>query len=401
LAFGRTGPFREELQSALRDRPFSLVLWDGSSVPATVPGSPTFSFRSPRAIAHILRAPGELGLGRAYVAGLIEVDDIDAALRLVDGREAPPLTVGQRARLGLSLARACGLGLPPRAPATELRLRGRRHTLARGACAVRHHYDLPPAFFALFLDRSMTYSCAIFSRGAHTLEDAQEAKLELVCTKLGLAPGQRVLDVGCGFGSFAVHAATRHGARVLGITLSQPQAEFARRSAQEAGVADSVEIRVADYRELDEEPFDAVASIGMVEHVGEERIDLYARQLARLLRPGGTLLNHGIAKLGHEDDGDKEPFSNRYVFPDGDPLHLSRVLLALERAGLAAEHVEGFPGDYAQTVREWARRFDERLDEAVRLAGPERTRVWRLYLHAARIGFETGYESVYQVRCRR
>ena len=370
-------------------------------MPATVPEAPTFSFRSPRALAHILRAPGELGLGRAYVAGLVEVDDIDAALRLVDNWEPPRLELRERARLALSLVRACGLVVPPRVPAAELRLRGRRHTVARDGRAVRHHYDLPADFFALFLDRSLTYSCAIFSRGAGTLEEAQEAKLELVCTKLGLRPGERVLDVGCGWGSFAIHAAARHGARVLGITLSAPQAEFARRRAKEAGVDDAVEIRVADYRELDEQPFDAVASIGMVEHVGEERIDLYARQLARLLGPGGRLLNHGIAKLGHADDGDDDPFSNRYVFPDGDPLHLSRVLLALERAGLVVAHVEGFAGDYAQTAREWARRFDERLADAVRIAGPERARVWRLFLHAARIGFESGYESVYQVQCLR
>jgi cyclopropane-fatty-acyl-phospholipid synthase len=401
VAFERTAPLRDELQAALPERPFAVSFWDGSRVTATVPDAPTFSFRSPRALAHILRAPGELGLGRAYVAGLLEVDDIDAALRLVDSWEPPELTVGARARLGLALARACGLVRPPRAPGAELRLRGRRHTIARDARAVRHHYDLPPEFFALFLDRSMTYSCAIFSRGASTLEEAQETKLELVCTKLSLQPGERVLDVGCGFGSFAIHAAARHGVRVLGITLSAPQAELARRRAKEAGVDQLVEIRVADYRELDEEPFDAVASIGMVEHVGEERIDLYARRLARFLRPGGRLLNHGIAKLGHADDGAADPFSNRYVFPDGDPLHLSRVQLALERAGFVVEHVEGFAADYARTVREWARRFDERLEDARRLAGAERTRVWRLYLHAARIGFETGYESVYQVRCRR
>jgi cyclopropane-fatty-acyl-phospholipid synthase len=401
VALERTAPLRDELQAALPERPFAVSFWDGSSVAATVPGAPTFSFRSPRAIAHILRAPGELGLGRAYVAGLVEVDDIDAALRVVDSWEPPELTIRARAGLGLALVRACGLVRPPRVPAAELRLRGRRHTIARDARAVRHHYDLPAEFFALFLDRSMTYSCAIFSRGASTLEEAQEAKLELVCTKLSLQPGERVLDVGCGFGSFAIHAAARHGVRVLGITLSAPQAELARRRAKEAGVDQQVEIRVADYRELDEEPFDAVASIGMVEHVGEERIDLYARQLARFLRPGGRLLNHGIAKLGHADDGAPDPFSNRYVFPDGDPLHLSRVQLALERAALVVEHVEGFAADYARTTREWARRFDDRLEDARRLAGPERTRVWRLYLHAARIGFETGYESVYQVRCRR
>ena len=286
-------------------------------------------------------------------------------------------------------------------PAAELRLRGARHTLRRDARAVRHHYDVPTELFELFLDRSMTYSCAIFSRGATTLEEAQETKLDLVCTKLGLQAGERVVDIGCGWGSFAIHAASRYGARVLGITLSAAQVEYARRRAAEAGLSELVEFRVLDYRELGGEPFDAVASIGMVEHVGEERIDLYAQRLAAMLRPGGRLLNHGIGQLKYGDDEEAGPFSERYVFPDGEPLHLSRVLLALERAGFVTEHVEGFAADYAETTRVWAERFDARFDDAARIAGPERARVWRLYLHAARQGFLTGFESVYQVRCRR
>jgi cyclopropane-fatty-acyl-phospholipid synthase len=237
----------------------------------------------------------------------------------------------------------------------------------------------------------------VFSRGAQTLEEAQEAKLELVAQKLALREGERVLDVGCGWGSFAIHAAMRHGARVLGVTLSEPQAELARARVREAGVADRVEIRVADYREIREDPFDAIVSIGMVEHVGEERIDLYARCLDRLLRPGGRLLNHGIAKLKDFDDPDEGPFSERFVFPDGVPLPLSRIELALERAGFVTRHVEGLPQDYAETLRHWIARFDEHYEEAVRLAGIERARIWRLYLRAARLGFLTGWASIYQV----
>jgi len=264
---------------------------------------------------------------------------------------------------------------------------------------VRHHYDLPSAFFAFFLDESMTYSCAVFANGARTLEEAQEAKLELVCRKLALQPDERVLDVGCGWGSFALHAARHHGARVTGITLSEPQARLARERAQSAGLADRVEIRVADYRELAGERFNAVASIGMVEHVGDERLDAYGRHLAAVLGPGGRLLNHGIARLRH-GGGEAGPFSERYVFPDAAPPHLSRALLALERAGFIVEHVEGFAADYAETLRQWAQRLDDGLDEARRLVGEERVRVWRLYLRAARNGFETGFTSVYQTRCR-
>ena len=263
---------------------------------------------------------------------------------------------------------------------------------------MRHHYDVSNDFFALFLDASMTYSCAIFSRGARTLEEAQEQKLDLVCTKLGLEPGQRVLDVGCGWGSFALHAARRYGVKVVGITLSEPQAAEARRRAAEAGLAGEIDIRVMDYRELAGERFDAISSIGMVEHVGASNIDLYASQLAGLLEPGGRLLNHGIARL-RVGDPEAGPFSERYVFPDAAPLHLSRVLLALERAGLETHHVEGFRADYAETLRHWAKRLDASLDDAVRLAGEERVRVWRLYLRAARKGFETGFTSVFQVLC--
>jgi cyclopropane-fatty-acyl-phospholipid synthase len=222
----------------------------------------------------------------------------------------------------------------------------------------------------------------------------------MVCTKLDLKPGQRVLDVGCGWGSFAMHAAERHGVEVVGITLSPPQAELGRRRAAELGLADRVDIRVADYRELADEPFDAVASIGMVEHVGSSQIDVYARQVARMVKPGGRILNHGIARLRHTD-AEAGPFSERYVFPDAAPLHLSRTLFALERAGIVTEHVEGFAQDYATTLEHWARNLDENIDEALRLAGPERIRVWRLYLRAARRGFLSGFTSIYQARGRR
>jgi cyclopropane-fatty-acyl-phospholipid synthase len=390
------------LEAAFPDRPFALRFWDGTGVEATEPGSPTFELHSPQALAHVLRAPGELGIGRAYAAGLVDVDDLDRGLRLVDTFEPPSsLTPRQQARLALAVLRACGITRPPRRPSSELRLRGARHTVARDRRAVRHHYDAGNEFFALFLDRSMTYSCAYFSGGAQTLEEAQEAKLELVCSKLRLREGERVLDVGCGWGSFAIHAASRHGVNVVGATLSEPQAQLARERVAAAGVADRVEIRVADYRELSGEPFDAISSIGMVEHVGDERIDLYASRLAGLLRPGGRLLNHGIAKLMDLDTKDEGPFSERFVFPDGVPLPLSRIELALERTGLVTTHVEGLAGDYAETLGHWIERFESRYDEAVQIAGIERARVWRLYLRAARQGFQTGWASIYQVLAHR
>jgi len=401
VALSQTGPLRHALTTSLARRPFAVRFWDGTEVPATEPGAPTLTLLTPRALAHALRAPGELGLGRAYVAGMLEVDDMDAALRMVDEFEPPDLSLGQQASLALAVVRACGLVVPPPVPATELRLRGKRHTIGRDRRAVRHHYDVGNEFFALFLDSSMTYSCAYFQGGAQTLEEAQEAKLELVCKKLGLRQGERVLDVGCGWGSFVIHAAARHGVNAVGITLSEHQAQLARERAREAGVADRVQFRVADYREVSDGPFDAIASIGMVEHVGEEQIDVYAKRLWSLLGPGGRLLNHGIAKLKDFDTPDEGAFSERFVFPDGVPLPLSRVLRALERVEFTTTHVEGLQSDYARTISYWIERFDTRWDDAVRLAGIERARIWRLYLRAARQGFETGWASVYQVLAHR
>ena len=397
MPLSNTAPLRRELAAALPERPFTLRFWDGTEVPATTSEAPTFSFLSPEALAHVIRAPGELGLGRAYVLGLIETDDIEGSLGVVDTFEPPRIAPVQMARLGVALIRACGLVRPPRTPASELRLTGERHTLGRDRRAIAYHYDAGNAFFQLFLDPSMTYSCAYFKGGAQTLEEAQQAKLGLVCTKLGLQEGERVLDVGCGWGSFAIHAARHYGVSVLGVTLSEEQVRLGRELVQAAGVADRVTLRLADYRELGDEQFDAISSIGMVEHVGEERIDLYMRTLHGLLRPGGRLLNHGIAKLMDFDTKDEGAFSERFVFPDGVPLPLSRIAQAMERTGLVVRHVEGLPEDYARTLTYWIDSYEGRYDEAVRLAGAERARVWKLYLRAARAGFTTGWASVYQV----
>ncbi len=399
MPFARTEPLRRELAATLPERPFALRFWDGTELPATALDGPVFTVRSPTAVAHLLRAPGQLGLGRAYAAGELEADDLDRVIGLLDSFKAPAIDGATRLRLSLAAARACGLTRPPRIPASELRPRGARHSRARDARAVRHHYDVSNDFFKLFLDSSMTYSCALFSRGATTLEDAQLAKRELVCTKLGLREGERLLDVGCGWGSFVLHAAARHGVSAVGITLSPNQAELARRRVAKAGLEDRVEIRLCDYRDLGGhggERFDAIASIGMVEHVGASKIDAYAAQLAGLLEPGGRLLNHGIARLRHGDP-EAGAFSERYVFPDAAPLHVSRVLLALERAGIEPTHVEGLRQDYVDTLSEWIARLDANLEEAERLAGGERVRVWRLYLRAARNGFATGFTSIFQI----
>ena len=396
-----SSPLRRELGRALPERPFHVRFWDGNTVPATTEPAPTFVLRAPSALAHFLRAPGSLGLGRAYVDGSLAVDDLDAAFLVVDGWDPPALGTKDRVRLGLAIAAAAAPGGIPHRPSLELILDGDLHSVERDAAAVRYHYDVGNEFFALFLDESMTYSCGIFSRGAQTLAEAQQTKLEVVAGKLGLEPGMRLLDVGCGWGSFAMYAARNHGVTVTGVTLSEAQAALARERVNQAGLAEQVEIRVADYRTLPRSSFDAIASIGMSEHVGERQIDRYAQTLFGVLRPGGVLLNHAIALLDPSDEPLEDKFSMRYVFPDGEPLPLSRVQLALERAGFHSEHVEGFREDYAVTLRHWTERLDEHVERAEALAGPERTRIWRLYLRAARHGFDTGLTAVYQVRARR
>ena len=401
MPFATPVSLRREIEARLPERPFTVEFWDGTSVASTTGEGPTFSVRSPRAAARALLAPGQLGLGRAYVSGDLDVDDIDAVIALLNSWQPPALDGGDKRALLLAAVRAAGVNRPPRRPAAELRPNGRRHSKERDARAVRHHYDVSNEFFELFLGPTMVYSCAIWRDGEKkTLEEAQEEKLETVARKLALKPGDRALDVGCGWGGFPLWAATKYRASVVGITLSPPQAEKARRRAEEAGVADRVEIRVMDYRDLATtgEKFDAIASIGMVEHVGAANIDLYAETLAGLLEPGGRLLNHGITRLRHTDP-EAGDFSERYVFPDAAPLHLSRNLLALERAGFVVHHVEDFGPDYAETLRHWARNLDASRDEGTRLAGEERMRVWRLYLRMARNGFENGFLNIYQARC--
>ncbi len=305
------------------------------------------------------------------------MDDIDAAIRC--STAAP--------HCGWPTAPGCAVGRAPAGlrPPRRLVDGSLRAAVATAASAT-------PARYAT------TTTSRLLRALSRPLDDLQLR--DLPARNLAQPRTASALDVGCGWGSFAVYAASRHRVGVTGITLSGAQALVARRRVREAGLAQHIDIRVMDYRQLAGERFDAIASIGMVEHVGAANIDPYARRLAGLLRPGGRLLNHGIARLRHGDP-EAGPFSERYVFPDAAPLHLSRVIAALEGAGLETTHVEGFRHDYAETLRHWARRLDDSLEQAIKLAGPERVRVWRLYLRAARNGFETGFTSVYQTQCTR
>jgi cyclopropane-fatty-acyl-phospholipid synthase len=378
------------------DPPVAVEFWDGSRLGPVDPPA-TLTVRSPDALRRMVASPGELGLARAYVAGDIEVDgDIYAILDLRERLPRP----GLRPSEWFAALRALGVRsirpLPP--PDEEVRLRGRRHTIARDAASISHHYDVSNGFYELVLGPSMTYSCALFAGPRMTLEEAQWAKNELVCQKLGIDGGTRMLDVGCGWGALARHAARHHGARVVGVTLSREQQRWAEEANERSGLSSRVEIRVQDYREVDDAPFDAISSVGMFEHVGLARLGEYFDRLHALVRPGGRLLNHAISRpAGMSAALEPNSFVNRYVFPDGQLHELGGVVTAMQRAGFEARHFESLREHYPLTLRRWVANLEGHWDRAVELVGAPRARVWRLYMAGSAVGFEAGRIGIDQV----
>ncbi|MFD6231024.1 class I SAM-dependent methyltransferase [Streptomyces sp. NPDC060232] len=417
--------------------PVRIRAWDGSE--AGPPDGPVLVVRGRRALRRMLWKPGELGLARAWVAGDLTVDgDLFELLDRVAGllwerdREPVPAPTPASSRLAAlrtllprrsSAAAGTAAGtaallrdadarsavrdlvtlarpLPaPPPPAEEAARRGGpRHTRGRDRQAVSHHYDVGNDFYERVLGPSMVYSCAYWTPGS-TLEQAQHDKLDLVCRKLALKPGDRLLDVGCGWGSMALHAARAHGARVTGVTLSREQAVYARKRAADEGLADLVEIRIQDYRDVKDGPYDAISSIGMAEHVGAARYRDYARTLHSLLRPGGRLLNHQIARPPEADEAAYrvDEFIDAYVFPDGELSPVGTTVGELERAGFEVRDVEALREHYGLTLRAWVARLEEHWDEAVALTSVGRVRVWQLYMAACALGFERGRLGVNQV----
>jgi len=378
--------------------PIAVEAYDGSrSGPVDAPA--TIVIRSPDALRRIVTAPGELGLARAYVSGDLELQgSIWALLELRD--RIPDVQLEPKTMLRL----VHELGgwrevrpLPP--PDEEVRLRGWRHSKARDAAAISHHYDVSNAFYRLVLGPSLTYSCAVWHDPDDTLEAAQANKYELICRKLDLRPGMRLLDVGCGWGGMVMHAAQNHGVQAVGITISRQQAELAEKRVAEAGLSDQVQIRVQDYREVTDGPYDGISSIGMFEHVGEARLAEYFECLRRLVRPEGRLLNHGISRPARSEKArlPRRSFINRYVFPDGELHEVGRVISITQDAGFEVRHVESLREHYALTLRRWVANLEAHWDEAVAEVGAPRARVWRLYMAGSAIGFEAGRTQIHQV----
>ena len=390
---------RPMIEALMGELPVRVEFWDGSAIgPSHGPG--TLQVRSPSAVRRLLWAPGELGVSRAFVAGELDFDgdlfELIAALRPAGVRLHCELTAVPAVLRAARRLRLVGRPLP--APAEEARPRGRRHSKRRDAEAIGHHYDVGNDFYRLVLGEAMTYSCARFVEPTDSLEDAQAAKHELICRKLGLheRAGMRLLDVGCGWGSMAMHAARHHGARVVGITISREQADHARQRVHDTGLDGLVEIRLQDYRDLRGEHFDAISSIGMFEHVGERRMAEYFSTLHALLGARGRMLNHAISSVGGSKLGTRS-FTYRYVFPDGELIDVGDVALAMEAAGFEVRDVESLREHYARTLRHWVANLQRHWTEAVNLVGEGRARVWLLYMAASAIGFEDAGLAIHEV----
>ena len=282
-----------------------------------------------------------------------------------------------------------------------MQVTGDRHSKRRDKQAVSQHYDVGNDFYSIVLGESMVYSCAYWTRddAGYGLADAQHDKLDLICRKLGLEPGMRMLDVGCGWGSLALHAAKNYGVRVLGITLSSEQADYARKAVAEAGLTDQVEIRIQDYRDLDDGPFDAISSVGMAEHVGTGPYLDYAKILYRQLKPGGRLLNHQISRLHlpPKQPHQQRSFIDAYVFPDGELAPIGTTVTLIEEAGFEVRDVHALREHYGRTLRAWVANLESDWSTAVRLTSPGRARVWRLYMAASALAFEQAQIGVNQV----
>ena len=408
---------RAEQTAALLKRLFhsfngalSLRLWNGITLRlgnAPVDGmEPRFTLvcRSPGVIRSMILGRDRLRLAEAYFRGDLDIDgDFFAALGLKDHLNDIRLCLRDRLITLLGAARlGASVDMSPSPTVQLASLHGQvvtAHSKTENRASIEFHYDVSNEFYALWLDDAMVYSCAYFEHPDDTLERAQWAKLDHICRKLRLAPGDRFLDIGCGWGALAIHAAQHYGVRAHGITLSERQLELARQRVTQAGLEDRVTLELRDYRDLSgESVYDKVASVGMFEHVGLKNLPTYFATVHRLLKPSGLFLNHGIT---HDVEGwektSSTEFINRYVFPDGQLDTVSNIQRGMEGARFEIADVEALRPHYALTLRHWVARLERNHDEALRYVNESTYRVWRLYMAACALEFESGEIGVYQV----
>ena len=379
-------------------KPIAFEAYDGST--AGPPGAVSrIVIRDRRALNYIATAPSDLGLARAYVSGYMDLEgDMFTTLEMLAGETVGSLSWADR----LAVLRDLGPGIlrPVPPPPEEVRPGpwwGLRHSLSRDSRAISHHYDVSNKFYEWLLGPSMAYTCAVYPHDGASLDEAQEEKVDLVCRKLDLQPGQRLLDVGCGWGTMVVHAAKHYGVNVIGVTLSRQQAEYAQKRIAESGLSDVAEVRHDDYRNVTETGFDAVSSIGLTEHIGAKNLAGYVQFLASKLRPQGRLLNHCITRAVTSAPARPGGFINRYVFPDGELEGAGSIISAIQDNGFEVRHEENFREHYARTCAAWGATLEAHWHEAVREVGQGRARVWRLYLAGSRLGFTQRRIELHQV----
>jgi cyclopropane-fatty-acyl-phospholipid synthase len=385
--------FLEHLFADFRHRDFRVRFWDGSYWGSASNPRFTLVLNHPGALRAMFLSPTEVSIGEAYIYKDFDVEgDLEAAFQLSDHLLAQERGLAHRLHLGTILGRLPAQQRPRLLP----QLHGNLHSKARDREAVTFHYDLPREFFASFLDQRLVYSCAYFHSPEDDLETAQQQKLDYICRKLRLTPGDRLLDLGCGWGGLIIHAATHYGARCLGITLSEPQAEFARARIREAGIEERCAVEVCDYRDLrPQRQFDKIASVGMFEHVGEARLPQYFQRAWQLLLPGGVFLNHGIAHSALHKPS-KPSFTDVYVFPDGELVPISTTLRIAEEAGFEVRDLESLREHYALTLHHWLKRLEANAQAARQAANETTFRIWKLYIAGSAHWFRTSKLNLYQ-----
>jgi cyclopropane-fatty-acyl-phospholipid synthase len=393
----RCTEFLDALLKDYRGRVFQVRLWDGTLWGAEVQPAFTLVLKHPGTLHAMFSSPSELTLGEAYLHDEFDLDgDIEAAFDLADYLLVQQRSVGETFDLNERLAKL-PKGDRPRASLHMVELKGKVHSRERDRQAISYHYDVPAEFYALWLDSRMVYSCAYFDRPDEDLDSAQIRKLDYLCRKLRLCSGDRLLDVGCGWGALIMHAAARYGVEAVGITLSVPQAEIARKRVREAGLNNRCRVEVSDYRDIDhDQQYNKIVSVGMFEHVGEALLPEYFQQAWTLLHPGGVFLNHGISHSAtYRRQGPS--FVDRYVFPDGELVPISATLRAAEQSGFEVRDVESLREHYALTLHHWLGRLEDHAEEARRITSDTNYRIWRLYMAGSAHGFRSGRLNVHQV----
>ncbi len=377
--------------------PIKFSAFDGSAA-GNLDSSNVLEIKSPLALRYILSHPGDLGLARAYITNHLDIrGDIHQTLLALKDFIKHPIPVDGLAKLATAVGPAAVVR--PDLPAEEAPPRYRRgllHSLTRDKSAVQHHYDVSNNFYSMILGPTMVYSCAVFDSEQSTLEAAQMEKIDLICRKLDLKPGMKLLDVGCGWGTLVLHAAKEYGVKAVGVTLSRNQLALAQSRVSQANLQESVEIRLQDYREVTETDYDAISSVGMSEHVGDSKLNLYFKQLHQRIKDQGRILNHCITRPTSLQRARTGAFIDRYIFPDGELTAPSRVVQAMHDSGFELRHSENLREHYAKTLGKWCENLQANWEDAVAEVGVNRARIWNLYMSLSQIGFETNSIQIHQ-----